>query len=275
MVELFSNIAAGFGLRDLVDVALVTVIVYRVFMIVRGTNAVQMITGLLFLGFFFIVSNYFKLYTIHWLLRNFFDNLFLIVIVLFQDDIRRALAYMGKNPFLGSGAGQIDRLVVDEIAKAAARMARDRIGALIVIERETGLKNFIDTGARIDAKVRSELLYSIFIPSSPIHDGAVIIKDGRIAAAGCFLPLTKNPNINKRYGTRHRAAIGLTEDTDAVVVLVSEEMGATYLVKGGRITGKLPEEELAKSLAVILELMDFTKETEAVAGKGAGGGGAP
>src|SRR3989344_3434233 len=274
MLELFSNIAAGFGLRDLVDVVLVSIIVYRVFMIVRGTNAVQMITGLLFLGFFYIVSNYFKLYTIHWLLRNFFDNLFLIVIVLFQDDIRRALAYMGKNPFLGSGAGQIDRLVVDEIAKAASRMARDRIGALIVIERETGLKNFIDTGARIDAKVRSELIYSIFIPSSPIHDGAVIIKDSRIAAAGCFLPLTKNPNVNKRYGTRHRAAIGLTEDTDAVVVLVSEEMGATYLVKGGRITGKLPEEELAKSLAVILELMDFTKDSEGASMGGGGGMGA-
>jgi diadenylate cyclase len=273
MLELFSNIAAGFGLRDLVDVALVSLIVYRVFIIVRGTNAVQMITGLLFLGFFYIASNYFKLYTIHWLLRNFFDNLFLIVIVLFQDDIRRALAYMGKNPFLGSGAGQIDRLVVDEIAKAASRMARDRIGALIVIERETGLKNFIDTGAKLDAKVRSELLYSIFIPSSPIHDGAVIVKDGRIAAAGCFLPLTKNPNVDKRFGTRHRAAIGLTEDTDAVVVLVSEEAGATYLVKGGRITGKLPEEELAKSLAVILELMDFSRSEEATSFNGPGGRG--
>ncbi len=109
-------------------------------------------------------------------------------------------------------------------------------------------------------------MYSIFVPSSPIHDGAVIIKDGRIAAAGCFLPLTKNPNVDKRYGTRHRAAIGLTEDTDAVVVLVSEEAGACYLVKGGRITGKLPEDELAKSLAVILELMDFGKEVDSSIG---------
>lgn len=262
MIELFATIITGFGARDMVDVLLVAVIVYRVFMIVRGTHAVQMISGLLFLGFFYILSNYFKLFTIHWILRAFFDNLFLIVIVLFQDDLRRALAYVGKNPFLGSGGAQIDRLVVDEIAKAATRMARDRIGALIVIERETGLKNFIDTGARLDAKVRAELLYSIFIPSSPIHDGAIIVKDGRIAAAGCFLPLTKNPNINKRYGTRHRAAIGLTEDTDAVVVLVSEEAGAVYLVKGGRITDKLPEEELAKSLAVILELMDFSREDD-------------
>lgn len=266
MLDLFANIITGFGARDLVDVLLVAVIVYRVFMIVRGTHAVQMISGLLFLGFFYIISNYFKLFTIHWILRSFFDNLFLIVIVLFQDDLRRALAYLGKNPFLGSGGTQIDRLIVDEIAKAASRMARDRIGALIVIERETGLKNFIDTGAKLDAKVRAELLYSIFIPSSPIHDGAIIVKDGRIAAAGCFLPLTKNPNIDKRFGTRHRAAIGLTEDTDAVVVLVSEEAGAVYLVKGGRITGKLPEEELAKSLAVILELMDFSKEAEASAG---------
>lgn len=266
MLELFQSIAAGFSRRDFFDVLLVAIIVYRVFMIVRGTHAVQMITGLLFLGFFFIVSNYFNLFTIHWILRNFFDNLFIIVIVLFQDDLRRTLAYVGKNPFLGSSSGELDRLVVDEIAKAAARMARDRIGALIVIERESGLKNFIDTGAMLDAKVRSELLYSIFVPSSPIHDGAVIVKDGRIAAAGCFLPLTKNPNVDKRYGTRHRAAIGLTEDTDAVVVLVSEEAGACYLVKGGRITGKLPEDELSKSLAVILELMDFGKEAEGVSG---------
>lgn len=125
--------------------------------------------------------------------------------------------------------------------------------------KKTGLKNFVDTGAILDASVRSELLYSIFIPSSPIHDGAVIIQDGKIAAAGCFLPLTKNPNVDKGFGTRHRAAIGLTEDTDAVVILVSEEAGAAYLVKGGRISSKLSEEELANSLSVILELTDFAK----------------
>ena len=237
-------------------------------MILRGTHAIQMITGLLFLGIFYFLSNYFELFTIHWVLRYFFDYLFIIVIVLFQDDLRRALAYVGKNPFIANRSDEADRIVVEEIAKAATQMAKDRIGSLIVIERETGLKNFIDTGAKLDAAVRSELLYSIFIPSSPIHDGAVIVKDGKIAAAGCFLPLTKNPNIDKSFGTRHRAAIGLTEDTDAVVVLVSEEAGSAYLVKAGRISSKLSEEELANSLAVILELMDFGRGTRASVVKG-------
>ena len=256
MTELVQNIVGSFRLRDCIDVALVSVIVYRVFILIRGTHAVQMLSGLLFLAVFFFVSDYFELFTIHWLLHNFFDYLVFIVIVLFQDDLRRALAYVGKNPFVNTQSEQLDRLMVDEIAKAAAQMAKDRIGALIVIERETGLKNFIDTGARLDARVRSELIYSIFVPSSPIHDGAVIVRDGKLAAAGCFLPLTKNPNVDKSYGTRHRAAIGLTEDTDAVVVLVSEEAGAAYLVKGGRITAPLTQSELGDSLAIILELMD-------------------
>jgi len=270
MNVLFQNILTGFRLHDLVDITLVAFVVYRAFMILRGTHAIQMITGLLFLGVFYFLSNYFELFTVNWILRHFFDYLFIIVIVLFQDDLRRALAYVGKNPFVSTKAEQLDRIVVEEVAKAALQMARDRMGALMVIERETGLKNFIDTGARLEAAVRSELLYSIFIPSSPIHDGAVIIKDGKIAAAGCFLPLTKNPNVDKAFGTRHRAAIGLTEDTDAVVVLVSEEQGAAYLVKGGRISSRLTEDELSNSLAVILELTDFGR-TGAAAAKGVDG----
>lgn len=263
MSALWETIFAGFRVQDLVDILLVAVVVYRVFMILRGTHAIQMLTGLLFLAVFFLLSSYFELFTINWMLRYFFDYLFLIVIVLFQDDMRRALAYVGKSPFMSGKAEQIDRLVVDEIAKTASQLAKNRMGGLIVIERETGLKNFIDTGAKLDASVRSELLYSIFIPSSPIHDGAVIIQNGKIAAAGCFLPLTKNPNIDKSYGTRHRAAIGLTEDTDAVVVLVSEEAGAAYLVKAGRVSSALSEEELGNSLAVILEITDFGKKTPA------------
>jgi diadenylate cyclase len=259
MNALIASILQGFRPHDLIDISLVALVVYRLLMILRGTHAIQMITGLLFLAVFYFLSSYFELFTVNWILGHFFDYLFIIVIVLFQDDLRRALAFVGKNPFLSKQAEQLDRLVVEEVAKAAVQMARDRMGALMVIERETGLKNFIDTGAKLDASVRSELLYSVFIPSSPIHDGAVIIKNGKIAAAGCFLPLTKNPNIDKSFGTRHRAAIGLTEDTDAVVVLVSEEAGAAYLVKGGRISNKLNEEELANSLAVILELSESSR----------------
>ena len=144
--------------------------------------------------------------------------------------------------------------MVDEIARSATRLARERIGGLIVIERETGLKNFIDTGSKLDSKVKAELLYSIFVPVSPIHDGAVIITGGRIAAAGCFLPLSKDPNIDKKYGTRHRAALGLTEDTDAIVILVSEEAGEAHLVKGGKLTTNLNEQEIVQSLTALLDL---------------------
>jgi diadenylate cyclase len=144
--------------------------------------------------------------------------------------------------------------MVDEIARAATRMAQDKTGALMVLERETGLKNFIDTGSKLDSRVKAELLVSIFVSSSPIHDGAVIITHGRIAAAGCFLPLSKDPNIDKKYGTRHRAALGLTEDTDAIVVLVSEEAGEAHLVKNGKITTNLNEQEIRQSLTALLDL---------------------
>ena len=174
--------------------------------------------------------------------------------MLFQDDLRRALTHVGKNPFFSAASAEEEREMVDEIARAATRLARERIGALIVIERETGLKNFIDTGSKLDSRVKSELLYSIFIPSSPIHDGAVIITGGRIAAAGCFLPLSKDPNIDKRYGTRHRAALGLTEDSDAIVILVSEEAGEAHLVKNGKITTNLSEQEIRQSLSALLDI---------------------
>ncbi len=254
MTDLFRNLQSGIRWIDIIDIAIVALIVYRALLLIRGTRAMQMLTGLGILGIAFFLSSTFELFTTHWLLSYFFDYLILIVIVLFQDDLRRALTHVGKNPFFSGASAEEEREMIDEVAKAANRLARERIGALMVIERETGLKNFIDTGSKLDSRVRSELLYSIFVPSSPIHDGAVIINGGRIAAAGCFLPLSKDPNIDRRFGTRHRAAIGLSEDTDAIVVLVSEEAGECHLVKNGRITMNLSEEELRQSLAALLEL---------------------
>jgi uncharacterized protein (TIGR00159 family) len=254
MGDLLSNLRSSVRLIDLLDVGIVAFIVYRVILLIKGTRAMQMLTGLSILGIGFFLSSTLELFTTHWLLSYFFDYLILIVIVLFQDDLRRALTHVGKNPFFASTSAEESREMVDEIARAATRLARERIGALIVIERETGLKNFIDTGSKIDSKVKSELIYSIFIQSSPIHDGAVIVTGGRLAAAGCFLPLSKDPNIDKRYGTRHRAALGLTEDSDAIVVLVSEEAGEAHLVKNGKITTNLNEEELRQSLSALLDL---------------------
>lgn len=256
MNDFLATIVGSIRWNDLIDIVLVSFLVYRFLLFIRGTHAVQMLTGLGVLGLAFVVSIRAELFTLHWMLSYFFDSLILIIIVLFQDDLRRALAHVGKNPFFSTATTEEEREMVDEIAKAATRLAGERIGGLIVIERETGLKNFMDTGAKIDARVRAELLYSMFIPTSPIHDGATIVSNGRIAAAGCFLPLSKNPNIDKKLGTRHRAAIGLTEETDAIVILVSEEAGEAHVVKAGKMTTNLTEEELRSSLAVLLELSD-------------------
>ena len=254
MGVLFVNLRSSLRLIDLLDIGIVAFIVYRVLLLIKGTRAMQMLTGLGILGVGFYISSMFELFTTHWLFSYFFDYLILIVIVLFQDDLRRALTHVGKNPFFSGASAEEEREMVDDIARAATRLAKEYIGALIVIERETGLKNFIDTGSRLESRVKAELLYAIFIPTSPIHDGAVIITGGKLAAAGCFLPLSKDPNINKRYGTRHRAALGLTEDTDAIVVLVSEEAGEVHLVKSGKITTNLNEQELRQSLAALLDL---------------------
>lgn len=254
MGDLIRNLQSSLRLIDLLDVSIVAFIVYRMLLLIRGTRAMQMMTGLGILGIAFFLSSTFELFTTHWLLSYFFDYLILIVIVLFQDDLRRALTHVGKNPFFSAASAEEEREMVDEVARAATRLASERIGALFVIERETGLKNFIDTGSRLESKVKAELLYAIFVPSSPIHDGAVIIREGRIEAAGCFLPLSKDPNIDKRYGTRHRAALGLTEDSDAIVVLVSEEAGEAHLVKNGKITTNLTEQEIRQSLSALLDL---------------------
>ena len=254
MGDLLVNLRSSLRVIDLLDVGIVAFIVYRILLLIKGTRAMQMLTGLGILGIGFYLSSMFELFTTHWLFSYFFDYLILIVIVLFQDDLRRALTHMGKNPFFSAASAEEEREMVDDVARAATRLAKEKIGALIVIERETGLKNFIDTGSRVDSRVKAELIYSIFVPNSPIHDGALIIRAGRIAAAGCFLPLSKDPNIDKRYGTRHRAALGITEDSDAIVVLVSEEAGEAHLVKNGKITTNLTEQELTQSLVALLDL---------------------
>lgn len=254
MLDLLNNLKSSLRWMDLLDVVIVAFIVYRVLLLIKGTRAMQMLTGLAVIGIVFFVSVQLELFTTHWLLSYFFDYLILIVIVLFQDDLRRALTFMGTNPFFSGSTAQAEREMVDEIARAAHQLARERTGALIVIERETGLKNFIETGSKLDARVKSELITSIFAPTSPIHDGAVIISSGRIAAAGCFLPLSKDTQIDKRFGTRHRAAIGLTEETDAIVVLVSEEAGEAHLVKNGTLTTNLNEQEIRQSLQLVLDM---------------------
>lgn len=243
--------------RDAIDIALIAIVVYWISLLIRGTRAVQMLIGLVVFFFAYLISQSFELYTLNWVLDNFLSSILLVIVVLFQNDIRRALTEVGRGSLFGVKGQTAYGPMLEELTKAAMRLAGKRVGALIVLEREVGLSDYIDAGTNLDAAVSKELIESIFLPSAPMHDGALIIRKGRIAAAGCILPLTTNPNVSKALGTRHRAAIGLTEETDAVVVVVSEEEGTTSLVRKGHITRDLD----AGALRVALQQL-FTHEME-------------
>ncbi len=201
----------------------------------------------------YVSSQVTGLYTLHWILDNFLSSIILVIVVLFQSDIRRALIHVGRNPFFADLSYKEETEVIAELVQASVNMASKKIGALIVIERETGIKDFLEVGVEIDAKVSSDLITSIFLPYSPIHDGALVVQQGRLKRAACFLPLTQNPDISKTLGTRHRAAIGLTELVDAVSIVVSEETGKVSVVVGGRITRDLDSTALKRVLTRLLE----------------------
>jgi len=205
-----------------------------------------MLAGILVITIIYFLSKQFEILTLHWLLKSFLNSIFLVIIIVFQHDIRRALTQVGKTPFhkLYDVAAQD----LDEIVRATTFMAKRRIGALIIIERETGLRDYVESGHYIDAKLTKEMLISIFQPSSPMHDGGVIISKGRIHSTQCLLPLSQNPYIQKRYGTRHRAALGLSEETDAIIIVISEETQEISLVQQGNITTILDENTLAENL---------------------------
>jgi len=231
MLELLAN----FRFQDAVDVAIIAVIIYRIIDLIRGTRAARMLVGLVVVFLFYLSSQVFELYTLNWVLDNFLSSIFLVVVIIFQNDIRRALTQVGSGPFFG-GERHLHGQELEEIVRGVVALASRRTGGLLVFEREVGLNEYIEGGTALDARICKELIASVFMPTSPIHDGAVIVRKGRVAAAGCLLPLTANPNVSKTLGTRHRAAIGVTEDTDAVVVVVSEEQGSISLVCDGSIT---------------------------------------
>ncbi len=223
---------------DFLDIALMSLVLYRLLLILKGTKAVQMLIGLGILLLASLASRYLELYTIDWLVQSFWAQIVIAIIVLFQPEIRRALAHIGEAQFLTfTKAEELKSL--EEIVRASVSLANRKIGALIVLERDTSLKDFIEVGTPLDARVSRELLASIFHPTSPIHDGAVIIKGNRIAAAGCFLPITLSSELSKSLGTRHRAGVGLTEETDAVAIIVSEETGLISMAMDGRLETKL------------------------------------
>ncbi len=224
---------------DILDIALMTLILYRLLLLVKGTKAAQMLIGLGILLLASMVSRYLELFTIDWLIHSFLAYIVIAIIVLFQPEIRRALAQMGEAQFLSFTTAE-ELKSLEEIVRAAVALANRKIGALIVIERyNTSLKDFVEVGTPLDAKVSKELLLSLFHPTSPIHDGAVIIKGNRIAAAGCFLPITLSSDLSKSLGTRHRAGIGLVEETDAVAIIISEETGMISMASEGRLDTRL------------------------------------
>lgn len=248
-IALMFDILSYFRWQDVVDILVVAFVIHQLISIIRGTRSVQMVVGIGILTIVYFLASVLDLTTLEWVMQTFLSSILLIIIIVFQQDIRRALTQVGKSPFHKSTDSTDKEL--EEIIRTLFYLAKRRIGALIVIERETNLGDFIESGFKLDARLTKELLISIFMPVSPLHDGAVLISESRIQHAGCILPLTQNPYINKRYGTRHRAAIGLTEETDAVVLVVSEETQEISIVQHGALTTVSDEITLGNNLRAI------------------------
>ncbi|MDI6879774.1 MAG: diadenylate cyclase CdaA [Desulfitobacteriaceae bacterium] len=242
-----------FDWRSVIDIVAVAAVLYQFLMLIKGTRAVQLIKGLIVMLVVSYLSERLRLTTISWLLSQVWKMLFVALPVVFQPELRRALEQLGRGKFFTRHPSNLGiealNKVTEEIVRCTQVLSKNRIGALVVIERETGVQDYVETGIKIDGVVSSEFLVNIFIPNTPLHDGAVIVRGDRVAAAGCFLPLSENPDIQKELGTRHRAALGLSEVSDAIIVVVSEETGAISVAIEGGLTRFLDE----KSLKDLLE----------------------
>ncbi len=249
MLDVLTNIRP----LDILDVTVVAFIIYRIILLIRGTRAVQMLFGLAVIFAVYVGSRVGGLHTLDWLLSNFLSSIILVIVVIFQNDIRRALIHVGRNPFFGSLTLDEESIAIDELVKACGILGGRKIGALIVVERENGINDVLESGTTIDARITCELIRSIFMPSSPIHDGALVVQHGRLSKAGCFLPLSRGLDLTKDLGTRHRAALGLTELSDAVAIVVSEETGNISVAVNGGMTRNLDTTSLKKVLGRLLE----------------------
>jgi diadenylate cyclase len=251
---------------DVVDILVVSLLIYEALKLIRGTRAMQMAIGLVVVILLLYVSQAFPLRTMGWLIRNVLAYLAFAAIVLFQQDIRRALANVGRAPFFRYlSRSERASETIEELITASTMLAKARVGAIIVIEREIGLRNYVESGIPIDAAVSYDLLMTIFQPSTPLHDGAVIISEDRIAAAACFLPLAVSPKLDRELGTRHRAAIGLTEESDAIAVVVSEERGEVSLARNGQLIRRLSPDDLRQRLQSALLRRRRRNQDEAAA----------
>ena len=247
-MNLFRIAFVNVGLSDLIDIAAVAFIFYKLLMLMKGTRAVQMLTGLFLLFLASFAAFWLQLDALRWLISNVAPVGVIAIVVVFQPELRRALAKLGQSPLLRGFLREEELNTLDEVVSAAQKLAQMKLGGLIVLERVVGLKSYVETGKMINATVSSDLITTIFTAPSPLHDGAVIVRRSLLVAARCALPLTQNPRYRRVLGMRHQAAVGITEETDAVVVVVSEETGVISLAYGGRLLRKLDAKTLRETL---------------------------
>ena len=239
-----------------IDIAVLAYVIYKFLLLIRGTRAVQLLKGLIVLLIVYFLSDTLGLHAVNWLLSEAWAVLFLALAVIFQPELRRALEHIGRGNIFNITRNSLASVdvthVIDEIVAACVSCAKTRTGALIILERDTGRQDYIDTGITVDAKVTQELLVNIFVPNTPLHDGATVIRGDRVMAAACFLPLSDNPYISMSLGTRHRAAIGISEVSDALALVVSEETGLISVANGGKLIRHLDEKQLREMLSTEL-----------------------
>ena len=252
MQEFFWNAFSGIRIADVIDILIVAVVVYKLLGLIKQTRAEQLFKGVLLLIVATFLSDLFNLHTINWILKGTVTLGAVAILVVFQPELRRGLEYLGRSKFVNAPFEQMDKEkgkhITSSIAKAIDAFSRDRVGALIVFERQTNLTDIIETGTIVDAEISDQILGNIFYEGAPLHDGAVIIRDGRVYAAGCVLPLTRNNNISKDLGTRHRAGIGITENSDALTLIVSEETGIISMAEDGQLYRFLDVKTVEKQL---------------------------
>jgi diadenylate cyclase len=252
-------------LVDVIDILIVAFLFYRLFIMIKGTRASQMFVGLVIIVFASIVAQWFRLNALNWIVGSLKTVWVILFVILFQPELRALLTHIGQNRLVRALIRVEEYGVVAESIKAVEEMAKDRRGAIIVFERDMGLRDYVETGTKIDAAVSAELLETIFTPHSPLHDGAVVIRGDAIVAAGCILPLSQTRGLSPLLGTRHRAALGLAEETDAAVIVVSEETGAISIAHKGELKWNLDEGQLRGELAAIFNPRpDETPEPEEV-----------
>lgn len=236
------------GITDVIDIILVSIIFYKLYVLVKGTRAVQMFIGLALILVFSLFVNVFDLHALEFILGSLRTVWVIAIFVLFQPELRRALATLGENRIVASLLQVEPVEALDEIIKATYKLSDMRLGGLLVLEKDVGLKNIIQTGVRVTAAVSADLLTTIFVPQTPLHDGAVIIRSNQIVAAGCILPLTQNPVHDRALGTRHRAALGLSEESDAGIIIISEETQAVSFARRGQLLRELDRKTLEKEI---------------------------